>query len=120
MDCASDNTFLTPNVHKRLHKYGETKTLEHSNDSIFYFLAQLTASSMASSQRVPKAEGSSHRWNIFKHKNTKQALPVQNGEISASIPINAVYYPNWRVYRQQPPSSMNLDFITHIFYAFAW
>ena len=34
--------------------------------------------------------------------------------------INAVYYPNWRIYRQQPPSSMNLRYITHIFYAFAW
>ncbi len=74
---------------------------------------------MASFQHTQKAEGSSHRWNIFK-RSTKQALPIQNGETTASIPINAVYYPNWRVYRQQPPSSMNLEFITHIFYAFAW
>ncbi len=34
--------------------------------------------------------------------------------------INAVYYPNYRVYRQQPPSSLNTEYITHIFYAFAW
>ncbi len=33
--------------------------------------------------------------------------------------INGVYYPNWRVYRKLPPSSLNLEFITHIFYAFA-
>ncbi|KAL9125576.1 MAG: hypothetical protein Q9217_005241 [Psora testacea] len=39
---------------------------------------------------------------------------------SASAFLNAVYYPNWRVYRQQPPSSLNLSYITHIFYAFAW
>ena len=75
---------------------------------------------MALSKDNQNGEGSSHRWNIFKHKKTKQALPVQNGDTSASSPVNAVYYPNWRVYRQQPPSSMNLEFITHIFYAFAW
>ena len=34
--------------------------------------------------------------------------------------INGVYYPSWRIYRQQAPSSMNLEYITHIFYAFAW
>ncbi|KAF2202873.1 chitinase 1 precursor [Delitschia confertaspora ATCC 74209] len=33
---------------------------------------------------------------------------------------NAVYYPNWRVYRQQPPSSLNYDIISHVFYAFLW
>ncbi|KAF1986138.1 glycoside hydrolase family 18 protein [Aulographum hederae CBS 113979] len=33
---------------------------------------------------------------------------------------NAVYYPNWRVYRNQPPSSLNLGAISHVFYAFAW
>jgi len=32
---------------------------------------------------------------------------------------NAVYYPNWRIYRKQPPSTLNLDAISHIFYAFA-
>ncbi|OCK74185.1 glycoside hydrolase family 18 protein [Lepidopterella palustris CBS 459.81] len=34
--------------------------------------------------------------------------------------FNAVYYPNWRIYRKQPPSSLNLDVISHVFYAFAW
>lgn len=33
---------------------------------------------------------------------------------------NAVYYPNWRVYRDQPPISLNFDVISHVFYAFAW
>lgn len=32
---------------------------------------------------------------------------------------NAVYYPSWRVYRQQPPSALSLGHITHVFYAFA-
>ncbi|OJJ47922.1 hypothetical protein ASPZODRAFT_158776 [Penicilliopsis zonata CBS 506.65] len=34
--------------------------------------------------------------------------------------VNAAYYPNWRVYRKQPPSSLRLGFISHVFYAFAW
>ncbi|KAF2281200.1 chitinase 1 precursor [Westerdykella ornata] len=33
---------------------------------------------------------------------------------------NAVYYPNWRVYRDQPPISLNFDVVSHVFYAFAW
>lgn len=38
------------------------------------------------------------------------------------IPIytNAAYYPNWRIYQKQPPSSLRLGFISHVFYAFAW
>jgi len=36
------------------------------------------------------------------------------------IYANCVYYPNWKVYRQRPPSSMSLAYISHIFYAFAW
>ena len=33
---------------------------------------------------------------------------------------NAVYYPNWQVYKNNPPSSLNLEVISHVFYAFAW
>ncbi|EHK25718.1 glycoside hydrolase family 18 protein [Trichoderma virens Gv29-8] len=33
--------------------------------------------------------------------------------------INAVYYPSWRVYKDKPPSSLDVASITHIFYAFA-
>ena len=33
---------------------------------------------------------------------------------------NAVYYPNWRIYRDQPPVSLNFDVLSHVFYAFAW
>lgn len=32
--------------------------------------------------------------------------------------INAAYYPNWRVYRNQPPSSLKLGVLSHVFYAF--
>jgi GH18 family chitinase len=33
--------------------------------------------------------------------------------------VNAVYYPNWRFYDGQTPASLNLDSVTHVFYAFA-
>ena len=32
---------------------------------------------------------------------------------------NGVYYPSWRIYRQQAPSSMNLASVSHVFYAFS-
>ncbi|KAL8336516.1 hypothetical protein RB601_000367 [Gaeumannomyces tritici] len=32
--------------------------------------------------------------------------------------INAVYYPNWRVYKDLPPSALQVKCITHIYYAF--
>ncbi|KAI9158907.1 Chitinase 1 [Paramyrothecium foliicola] len=32
--------------------------------------------------------------------------------------VNAVYYPSWMVYKDKPPSSMQLQAITHVFYAF--
>ena len=33
--------------------------------------------------------------------------------------INAVYYPSWRVYKGFPPSALQIDKISHVFYAFA-
>ncbi|TGZ85247.1 glycoside hydrolase, partial [Ascodesmis nigricans] len=57
----------------------------------------------------------------------KRALtPTSSSFSEASTPspppirklINAVYYPNWRVYLNRPPSSMPLTLISHIFYAF--
>ncbi|KAL7267346.1 hypothetical protein RUND412_010073 [Rhizina undulata] len=34
--------------------------------------------------------------------------------------INGAYYPNWRIYKNQPPSSLALNMMSHLFYAFAW
>jgi len=31
-----------------------------------------------------------------------------------------VYYPNWRIYKNEPPSSLKLGLISHVFYSFAW
>lgn len=51
--------------------------------------------------------------------------PYANHDTYFSTPLdnmywNAVYYPNWRIYRDQPPVSLNFDVISHVFYAFAW
>lgn len=37
-----------------------------------------------------------------------------------SCRINGVYYPNWRIYKGQAPSTLPLSLVTHVFYAFAW
>lgn len=54
----------------------------------------------------------------------RQAVDPAAAESPASyeVPLytNAAYYPNWRVYKKQPPSSLRLGFISHVFYAFAW
>ncbi|PGH23288.1 hypothetical protein AJ80_02704 [Polytolypa hystricis UAMH7299] len=33
---------------------------------------------------------------------------------------NAVYYPNWGIYKDRSPSSLRLGFVSHVIYAFAW
>ncbi|KAL4884362.1 glycoside hydrolase superfamily [Aspergillus karnatakaensis] len=59
--------------------------------------------------------------SIFPHWHRKSAEQRSSGS-SYEIPffLNAAYYPNWRIYRKQPPSSLRLGFVSHIFYAFAW
>ncbi|KAF9629996.1 hypothetical protein BFW01_g177 [Lasiodiplodia theobromae] len=32
--------------------------------------------------------------------------------------VHGAYYPSWKIYRKQPPSCMDLDIITHVYYAF--
>ena len=39
---------------------------------------------------------------------------------SLNMYANGVYYPNWRIYKQQPPAILNFNVISHVFYAFAW
>lgn len=58
--------------------------------------------------------------NPFKVKSLDQVRPTNVEQASESLPVNAVYYPNWRVYKGFPPSSLNLKYVTHVFYAFAW
>ena len=47
------------------------------------------------------------------------ATPNNNSLVNRSF-VNGVYYPNWKVYNGQAPSSLTADCITHVFYAFAW
>jgi GH18 family chitinase len=48
--------------------------------------------------------------------------PAIDSHASNQVPLytNAAYYPNWRIYRKEPPSSLRLGFISHVYYAFAW
>ncbi|KAL8738448.1 MAG: hypothetical protein Q9181_000762 [Wetmoreana brouardii] len=48
------------------------------------------------------------------------ASNVQSASNNGSMPLNAVYYPNWKIYAQAPPSSLDLEHITHLYYAFAF
>ena len=44
-----------------------------------------------------------------------------SAELSPITPyVNAIYYPNWKVYSQKTPSNLSLGFVSHVFYAFAW
>lgn len=67
-----------------------------------------------SASQLPK-----NSWrSVFKRSRTPQALETDHSDHKDLV--NAVYYPNWHVYKAKPPSSLNLKYITHIFYAFVW
>ena len=36
------------------------------------------------------------------------------------LSVNGAYYPNWRIYRQESPATLQLNRISHVFYAFAY
>lgn len=66
------------------------------------------------------ASTSSSKWRTQSQKLLKSFFKVDdNVSMVALNPVNAIYYPNWQVYHQ-PPSSLNLDIVSHVFYAFAW
>jgi hypothetical protein len=50
---------------------------------------------------------------------SKTSTSVDNLPNAITVYANAVYYPNYRVYRHQPPSSLNFGIISHVIYAFA-
>lgn len=68
------------------------------------------------SQIKRKLEGRSHK--TPDPTTTTSSVPENRYEVPFFV--NAAYYPNWRIYRQQPPSSLRLGFVSHVFYAFAW
>lgn len=54
--------------------------------------------------------------------SSSSTAPSGVPEAPFGVPIfaNAAYYPNWKIYKKQPPSSLRLGFVSHVFYAFAW
>lgn len=57
-------------------------------------------------------------WLTHPSRQGRSQQPLHR-EPPIAIFSNALYYPNWRIYRQQPPSTLNLGFVSHVFYAFA-
>ncbi|GCB26686.1 endochitinase B [Aspergillus awamori] len=55
--------------------------------------------------------------SLFPHWRRKAAERSSNSSYEVPFFLNAAYYPNWRIYRKQPPSALRLGFISHIFYA---
>jgi chitinase len=49
----------------------------------------------------------------------RPSQPSLNASLSDLTRKNAVYYPNYRVYRGETPASLNYNCISHVFYAFA-
>ncbi|KAI4228749.1 MAG: hypothetical protein LQ349_006504 [Xanthoria aureola] len=77
---------------------------------------------MAPSQKPPTPNWSTHplAQKVLKSfKKLESMAPTALTTPGFSAPLNAVYYPNWKVY-DTPPSSMELDKITHVYYAFAF
>ncbi|RAK74822.1 glycoside hydrolase family 18 protein [Aspergillus fijiensis CBS 313.89] len=57
---------------------------------------------------------------LFPHWRRKAAERSSSSSYEVPFYLNAAYYPNWRIYQKQSPSSLRLGFVSHIFYAFAW
>jgi len=49
----------------------------------------------------------------------RPSQPSLDASISDLTRKNAVYYPNYRVYRDETPATLNYNCISHVFYAFA-
>lgn len=62
------------------------------------------------------------RHRLDRSNKTASGTTAAPSENRYEVPffVNAAYYPNWRIYREQPPSSLRLGFVSHIFYSFAW
>ena len=38
--------------------------------------------------------------------------------LPSTPPVNAVYYPSWYYYNGKPPSVVQAEIVTHVYYAF--
>lgn len=76
---------------------------------------------MSSSKTPPTPNWSTHplAQKLLKPFQKPDSMaPSDLATTPLSAPVNAVYYPNWKVY-STAPSSLELDHITHVYYAFA-
>ena len=48
-----------------------------------------------------------------------QAAQHSLGDAASVVRINALYFPNYRVYRGETPASLNYGYVNHVYYAFA-
>ncbi|KAF3398911.1 Endochitinase B [Talaromyces pinophilus] len=75
---------------------------------------------------TPSFSAPNNVWSAPPLNNPSSTTPpsalASSSSAALDIPIyaNAAYYPNWRIYKKQPPSSLRLGFVSHVFYAFAW
>ena len=52
-------------------------------------------------------------------KPPDSALSSSLADMSDTRKVNAVYYPNYRVYRGETPATLNYECIDRVYYAFA-
>ncbi|KAL8927632.1 MAG: hypothetical protein Q9172_001261 [Xanthocarpia lactea] len=77
---------------------------------------------MSSSNKPPTPNWSTHplAQKVLKpFMKLDSMAPTALSNTNLSAPVNAVYYPNWKIGTHTPPSSLELDNITHVYYAFA-
>ncbi|KAL8991867.1 MAG: hypothetical protein Q9169_007578 [Polycauliona sp. 2 TL-2023] len=77
---------------------------------------------MSSSNKPPTPNWSTHplAQKVLKpFKKLDSMAPTALSSTNFTVPVNAVYYPNWKV-PFTPPSSLEIESITHVYYAFAY
>ncbi|KAL8982632.1 MAG: hypothetical protein Q9205_002921 [Flavoplaca limonia] len=77
---------------------------------------------MSSSNKPPTPNWSTHplAQKVLKpFKKLDSMAPNALSTTNFLAPVNAVYYPNWKV-PITPPSSLEIESITHVYYAFAY
>ncbi|KAL8774732.1 MAG: hypothetical protein Q9209_000671 [Squamulea sp. 1 TL-2023] len=77
---------------------------------------------MSSSKKPPIPNWSTHplAQKVLKPFMKLDSMTPNALSTNFSAPVNAVYYPNWKIGTNTPPSSLELDNVTHVYYAFAF
>ncbi|KAI5295272.1 hypothetical protein KEM52_001862 [Ascosphaera acerosa] len=51
--------------------------------------------------------------------STPSSVADEDGGTQQESVVNAIYYPNWKVYSGKQPAAVDLACVSHVFYAFA-